>query len=283
MNDLQRVTANGIELCFRTGGNGGQTLLLLHTLRTQMEYHDRVMELIGDRFEVYMVDLPGHGRSQKDPARTHDAGFFIDTVTAFVDAVGLTDAIVMGESIGGTIALTLAARIPSKLSSVFAYNPYDSNVPFIGGWRGAMVSFFGKYATVVTKAESPTVLAGVLGGGLANPKNLPASFVQSLLDVPHADPQFATVMKNVLRQAPSWSEAADRFYPQVSSDVETHVIYGDRDWAPAAARDKTRKRLQNSNATFHELADTGHFSFLDNPDGAVAVMRNVVGDVERAR
>lgn len=68
------------------------------------------------RFNVYALDLPGHGRSKGRGRRRVDD--YADTVDQFARAVGVGRASLAGHSMGGAIAQTLALRQPPWLVSV---------------------------------------------------------------------------------------------------------------------------------------------------------------------
>ena len=63
---------------------------------------------------VYAVDLPGHGRSPGLPLTSIEA--MADTIEAFLEAEDIQSAIPVGHSMGGLIALTLAARANPRLA-----------------------------------------------------------------------------------------------------------------------------------------------------------------------
>lgn len=65
---------------------------------------------------VYDLDLPGHGRSE-GPGRSSIAGYR-DCLLAFLDALGLEKAIVVGHSMGGGIALDFALHYPDRLAGL---------------------------------------------------------------------------------------------------------------------------------------------------------------------
>ena len=50
----------------------GPALVLLHTIRTQLEYFRDLAPLLAKKYTVYAVDLPGHGRSPIDAAAPFD-------------------------------------------------------------------------------------------------------------------------------------------------------------------------------------------------------------------
>ena len=102
------VTVDGVRLRYLVAGSG-PPLVLLHTLRTQLDLFQRVIPALARRYQVYALDLPGHGHSDI-PAAEYTADLFIDAVAGFLQQLEIEQAVLVGESIGATIALGLAAR-----------------------------------------------------------------------------------------------------------------------------------------------------------------------------
>ena len=61
----------------------GPTLVLLHTLRTQLDLFEKVIPELSKQFTVYALDYPGHGYSDI-PKATYDANFFAHFVESFL-------------------------------------------------------------------------------------------------------------------------------------------------------------------------------------------------------
>src|SRR6516164_2199673 len=80
----------------------GPNLVLLHTLRTQLDLFEKVVPELAKYFTVYALDSPGHGYSDIPQAR-YDADFFADFVEGFLGALDLRDVTLSGVSIGGAI------------------------------------------------------------------------------------------------------------------------------------------------------------------------------------
>lgn len=113
----QKIEVNGHKLRYLKRGEGGEAMLLIHgfggDLNNWLFNHEA---LAADR-EVYALDLPGHGESTKDVGEgTLEA--LADTVAAFMDAVGVESAHLVGHSMGGAVSLTVAARHPAKVRSL---------------------------------------------------------------------------------------------------------------------------------------------------------------------
>ena len=177
----------------------------------------------------------------------------------------------MGESIGGTIALCLAAQMPERISNVFAFNPHDSKGSLIGGPVGSVVSYVGRFTEAPFKLNFPPLFRFILQAGFANKKQLSDEFINKLLTVPTQDERFPLVMKSMMKEAYTWSQMADEEYPHIPSSVPTQVIYGDEDWSPSYAPEQNRRRLPK-HVRFDTLKHTGHFSFLDNPIRSASVI-----------
>ncbi len=72
-------------------------------------------ELLTDSFRVYVPDLPGFGRSPK-PAQPLSIEELGTSLSHFMDAVGLDQAVVVGNSLGCAITAELVAQDPEKVS-----------------------------------------------------------------------------------------------------------------------------------------------------------------------
>jgi pimeloyl-ACP methyl ester carboxylesterase len=117
MASLTRMTlpVNGFEMRLLRGGEGAP-LLYLHGAGgapAVMEF----MELLADRFEVIVPEHPGFGASE-DPGwfdNIHDlAYYYLDAL----EVLGLEDVHLVGNSLGGWIALEVAVRNTSRLKSL---------------------------------------------------------------------------------------------------------------------------------------------------------------------
>jgi len=113
------------KLRYLTAGNG-RPLILLHTLRTQAEYFQFIIPALAEHFKVYALDLPGHGYSFNDNKYEYSEPYLRLCLLQFLDSLNISNAIIAGESIGGTLALTMAAHdVKARIAGVIAFNPYD--------------------------------------------------------------------------------------------------------------------------------------------------------------
>lgn len=276
MNEYSKIRINDRDICYWETGRGERPLLLLHTLRTQIEYTERIVPLLADHFRIIVPDLPGFGRSSKGLTEPYNATLFVETIAALIKKLDLNEVTLVGESIGGTIALSLAAQMQERVSHVFAFNPHDSMGSLIGGPVGSVVSYVGRFTEEPFQPRLPALFRFILQAGFANKKNLSNDFVEKLLTVPTQDESFPLVMKSLMKEASTWPQIADEEYPRIPSSVPTQVIYGDKDWSPSYAPEQNRQRLPK-HVRFVTLKNTGHFSFLDNPSGSARIINAAFG------
>ncbi len=105
---LRYLDLDGTRVRYIVAGEG-PPIVLLHTLRTQLDLFQRVLHPLARHHRVYALDYPGHGWSDI-PAGPYSPELFVTAAGRFLDRLGIRRATVVGESIGGSIALLLAAR-----------------------------------------------------------------------------------------------------------------------------------------------------------------------------
>ena len=245
----------------------GPPLVLIHTIRTQLEYFRSLAPILAKSYTVYAIDLPGHGHSPIDPLARFDEPYLRQGVIGFIEKLNLTGVALVGESIGGALALTVAAAIPQRVERVVAINPYDYDIRYGDGIRrgnwfanfiigSLQVPILGAFNAW---AENKMVLGKIMGGGYHDPRKLPPDLLTEFNKVAHR-PGYKRAARKVLAGWRSWSKARDQ-YRVVSAPVT--LIYGDSDWSRPNERERTRALLPG--ARMVTLKDTGHFSAVENP------------------
>ncbi len=113
----QFIEAGGHRLRYTRQGEGGQTVLLIHGFGGDLDNWLFNIQALADHHTVHALDLPGHGQSDKTPGDPSLAGL-VASVRAFMDAVGVERAHLIGHSLGGAIALQLAREVPERVQSL---------------------------------------------------------------------------------------------------------------------------------------------------------------------
>jgi len=263
--NLLRIS-DRLSLRYQETGSG-PPLLLIHTIRTQLEYFRSLAPLLARSYTVYTIDLPGHGHSPIDPDASFDEPYFRQAVIRFIEELDLSAVTIVGESIGGALALTVAASLPQRVKRVYAINAYDYETRYGDGIRRG--NWFANFiigslqipvlGAINASLENRMVLGKIMAGGYHDPRKLPADLLAEFDEVAHR-PGYKRMARKVLAGWRSWSKARD-YYRQISAPVT--LIYGDSDWSRPNERERTRSLIPA--AQMVTLKNTGHFSALESP------------------
>jgi len=100
----------GARLGYAVAGDG-PSLVLVHGLGGTIENWRGIAPALACEYRVLVPDLPGHGRSAVLP-EARDVDALAEAVLAQVDAEAIRDAVWVGHSLGGVVALRAAALRP---------------------------------------------------------------------------------------------------------------------------------------------------------------------------
>ncbi|SCL32520.1 Pimeloyl-ACP methyl ester carboxylesterase [Micromonospora rhizosphaerae] len=255
------LTVAGRRVRCRIEG-AGPSVVLLHGIGRTLDDFTAQRDLLARDHRVVSLDLPGHGGSAPLDG-PHTLPALARAVAEFLDAAGVTEpAHLVGNSLGGAVAMRLAADDPFRAASLVLVNSAG----------------FGREVTVALRL----LALRPLGRLLLRPH--PAIARRTELAIFH-DPAYATeeriahalavarqphaarVMLELVRSLgtvrgvrPQWRE---ELLGAVSAlDIPTLVVWGDRDLIlPAAHLVAARARLPK--ARTHLFPDTGHMPQIE--------------------
>lgn len=119
----ENVHANGIRQHFLRFGGAGTKLVLVPGITSPAITWGFVAERLGEKFDVYVLDVRGRGLSQSGEALDYGIDACAKDVAGLVDVLGLTDYALMGHSFGARIAVKTAARYPRGLARLVMIDP----------------------------------------------------------------------------------------------------------------------------------------------------------------
>lgn len=268
---IRYLELDGTRIRYVVTGQG-PALVLLHTLRTQLDLFQRVIPELAHTHRVHALDYPGHGWSDI-PRAAYGPELFVQAVSRFLDRLDLRDATLVGESIGGSIGLLLAARRHPRVHRVVAINPYDYD-----GGRGLRRSsvtanlVFGTsrvpvLGDTVMRFRNSFVEGRILRGGVHRAGALPPAFEREVYAVGNRRGHYRAFL-SLVRHWPEW-EAARSAYSAIERPVL--LLYGEYDWSRPEEREADRREIPG--ARLHVVPGAGHFLSLDAPDHVVRSVR----------
>ena len=104
-------------------GSGEEHVICLHGLGgTKSSFFETVAALSGD-FTVHAIDLPGFGSSSKPTRAAYNALWLAGAVGSYMDQLGLDSAHLIGNSMGGRVALEVGFSDPLRVRSLSLITP----------------------------------------------------------------------------------------------------------------------------------------------------------------
>lgn len=246
------VNRKGVNVYYESHGSGLPIVFLHPWTTNRFIWASQIFEFAREH-RCIVVDHRGHGLSDK-PANGYAIGESAADVVAILDHAGVDRAVLVGNSIGGMIAMQTSLDAPNRvlgnliLSS--ATNMAATMDPAAGeamqkDWRSVFSGLLSVAVSAKSKAERPEILA-FMEGCFRTPSN----FTEAVFFASAADPNGVF----------NWN-ISDRL-----KDIKqpTLIIAGEEDGATTVAHNQfLADGIPNSKIKFYK--DVGHFCQLEKP------------------
>jgi len=162
-----RARVNGIDLYYETHGSGAP-LVLLHGGIGEIDMFGPVLPALAAGRQVIAVDLQGHGGTA-DIARPLSYEAMADDVAALVHHLGLSNASVLGYSLGGGVALRTAIQHPQVVRRlVIVSTPFKR-----AGWHRENLDGMAQTTSAVAESLKQTPLWELYSKKAPRPQDFP--------------------------------------------------------------------------------------------------------------
>lgn len=119
--DEHYVTLDGLRTYVRRAGDG-PPVVLLHGMAATSDIWWYTVDALKDDYAVYAPDLPAHGRSAAAP-RPYSIAYFTGWLDALLDALGLGEVTLIGQSMGGGVGLAYSRAHPARVRRQVMVSP----------------------------------------------------------------------------------------------------------------------------------------------------------------
>ncbi|GAA4683613.1 alpha/beta fold hydrolase [Pseudonocardia yuanmonensis] len=238
-----------------------EPLVCLHGLGGSARAWDRVLPGLRARHDVHTVSLRGHVGGEGFPVRVHPTvPALVDGVEAALDAAGIAQAHLVGNSLGGWLAFELAAR--GRALSVVALSP-------AGGWLPDSEEVHRVWRLLVPAHDFARRADRHLDRAV---RLAPARKALLRLGVEHGDrlgpAEAAAFLRDNARcrfLRPLLRSAIGYDFTVPAPDVPVRIAWSARDRLLPAPRYAERFRLLFPEAERLTLPDVGHVPMYDDP------------------
>jgi pimeloyl-ACP methyl ester carboxylesterase len=185
---------DGLHIEYRTYGKGDPAVVLIHGWATDANYWNAQLNPLKAKYTVVVVDLAGHGASSK--SRTDwSMGNYGEDVAIIARKLPNQQIILVGHSMGGTVALEAARRIGDRVIGIIAVDALKSvGLPpapqaeidkRVAPFRTDFIGSVRKYATeeLFEKGADPVFVQKVAYDMSLEPPEVGVASLQALLSM----------------------------------------------------------------------------------------------------
>ncbi len=277
MTTLRVQSLHGDDLAYRAAGSG-ETLLLVHGMAGSSGTWRYVLPALAGRYRVLAPDLPGHGASAKPPG-DYSLGAYAATLRDLLAALDIERVTVVGQSLGGGVALQLAYQYPELCERLVLIS--SGGLGREVSWMLRLLSAPGSGVVLPLLAPPFVRDAGNAIGGWLGSRGVRAvaaeemwSAYASLCDGATRR-AFLRTLRAVVDPGGQAVSAASRLY--LSSAMPMQLIWGERDpIIPVAHGHATHEAMPGSRLDV--LADVGHFPHVEAPEAVVDIIDRFMAD-----
>ena len=285
-------------------GGSGRALVLLAGLGNTAHVYDEFAPKLADACHIYGITRRGHG-SSSHPESGYTAARLAEDVRVVLDAIQVTDPVLLGHSYGGEELTALATRYPTRVAGLVYLDgaadrtPSSSAVtdPVIREFRKnfppqgmpkmtesdlasypAVQAYWRKWAVGVTLPEAEMrQLFMATPDGKVSRSRMPGSLSRAIL-AGVEKPDFATIKVPVLSFVAMRSVADCLRSIQREDDAARAACAETTAWSRTfrEARDKDFQRIV-SEAQVVELPDANHYIFISNEEDVQRELRAFLG------
>jgi len=120
---VSQVETGGAQISTLSAGDGTEDVICVHGLGSNKTSFFETVAALAPDHTVHAIDLPGFGSSSKPARAAYDAPYFAEAVRDLMNALGIESAHLIGNSMGGRVALELALGSPERVRSLSLLAP----------------------------------------------------------------------------------------------------------------------------------------------------------------
>jgi pimeloyl-ACP methyl ester carboxylesterase len=259
-----------VKLIHESQGSG-EPLVLIHGLGSARNVWKSIYSSLAEDFTVVAVDLPGHGETPLPSEKRMDPRSLADDVVETMIALGHERFHVVGNSLGGWIALEIASAYPERVRTVMGLAPAGLWLTPFRKRTAAMAR--SRYLAQVSRPFASVLLR------FAWAKRLGFKFVSPQWR--RLDFHLCLDATNAMALATGYSSAWDgllnnRFESSINPSIPISIIFGDSDNTLPALTCQERC-LTPPHSQWKVLTQSGHAPMWDRAEEVVEEIRALAG------
>jgi pimeloyl-ACP methyl ester carboxylesterase len=281
MDDLKFLELHGDRIAYRDAGHG-EVLLLIHGMAGSSATWRAVLPQLAKKYRVVAPDLLGHGESDK-PRGDYSLGAFAVWLRDFLDELGITRATIVGQSLGGGVAMQFVYQHPDYCERLVLISSGGLG-PDVGVIL-RLLSAPGAEFVLPIIAPKPVLQVGnkvkswLSSAGIQSPRGAEMWSAYSSLADRQTRQSFLRTLRSVVDYRGQAVSALSRL--KLQGELPVMAIWGEKDdiipvehvYAAQAAREGSRVEV---------LPDVGHFAQVEAPMRVVELIEDFIATTATA-
>ena len=118
------INIQGVNVHYRDEGNRNDStpLVLIHGTSSSLHTWDSIVPALVGKKRIIRLDLPAFGLTGPHPKRDYSIDFYNQFIDSFLNAIGVQEYVIAGNSLGGSIAWNQALAYPDKVKQLILIN-----------------------------------------------------------------------------------------------------------------------------------------------------------------
>lgn len=256
----QYIKVGNINTRYWVSGDGETTVILLHGLGSCVESWTYNISALAQQHRVYAIDLVGSGRSDKPPT-SYSLVDLAKFVQAFMDTLKLERVSLVGNSLGGGIALQFALLFPEQIEKLVLANSLG---------LGKEIMFFFRLASLPSPSQlfrpSRVSTAFVLKQIVYDSAVITDDWVEVLYQIGNLPGTPEALQRQLRANIDFWGVRSESYSPIVNQlttiNTPTLIFWGQQDPVlPVAHAQFAAEQLPNANLQIFD--GCGHWTQVE--------------------
>jgi len=260
--ETQTEEVQGLRISYAVAGDGPPLIMLHGAAASHVTWCDNIGPF-SRRYTVYAPDLPNHGDSETPQGPPHEVFASPAFLLAFMDALGIERASLIGNSGGGAIAARFATRYPERVDRLVLVDSGGLGRPVSWFLRIASLPLVGELLHLHTINSDRALTASIFH----RPRPIDPEVARELRQARNSWSTRMAVVKGVRAGIGLFGVKKEMLLLDQLEGLKAPllIVWGEKDPVlPVSHALEASERLPD--AVVHIMRDCGHWPHMENPE-----------------
>ena len=269
----QQIAIGGVQLHYSDEGNrlDSTPLLLIHGTSSSLRTWDGVTAQLKSQYRIIRFDLPGFGLTGPNPNRDYSTSYYNQVIDSLLTALHVSRVIIVGNSLGGSIATQYAIYQPAKVRGLVLVDaaglPPAKKTTGAIGFKLAQMPFINRLLTIITPRE---LVKKSLQDAYGDTEKVTDSLTTQYFDMLTREGNRQALID---RMRQGWQVTDSNFLTKV--EAPTLIVWGSKDrLIPVENAELFQQKIKNSQV--HIWDNLGHVPMEEDPVAFSDILRKWV-------